>query len=47
VNVTFADGHAKYQAARQLPDGTWVVANGPYSGKISLTGIVMDDGTAR
>jgi prepilin-type N-terminal cleavage/methylation domain-containing protein/prepilin-type processing-associated H-X9-DG protein len=47
VNVTYADGHAKYQKARQLADGTWVVANGPYSGMISLTGIVMDDGTVR
>jgi prepilin-type N-terminal cleavage/methylation domain-containing protein/prepilin-type processing-associated H-X9-DG protein len=47
VNVTYADGHARYLKARQLPNGTWVVAGGPYAGRGSLIGLVMDDGSVR
>jgi prepilin-type N-terminal cleavage/methylation domain-containing protein/prepilin-type processing-associated H-X9-DG protein len=47
VNVTYADGHARYLKARQLPNGTWVVAAGPYAGRSSLVGMVMDDGSVR
>ncbi len=45
VSVTYADGHAKYQKARQRPDGIWVVAGGPYDGRTELWGIVRDNGS--
>ena len=52
INVTYADGHARYQKARFEPSfsflgtqGWWVVARGPYNGRVNLLGIVMDDGT--
>ncbi len=45
VNVTYADGHAKFQKARLGPAGLWVVANGPYTGRTELWGIVRDNGT--
>jgi prepilin-type processing-associated H-X9-DG protein len=45
VNVTYADGHAKYQKARKRPDGAWVAAGSPYDGRDELWGIVRDDGS--
>jgi prepilin-type N-terminal cleavage/methylation domain-containing protein/prepilin-type processing-associated H-X9-DG protein len=47
VNVTYADGHARYLKARQLPNGTWIVAGGPYAGRRNLVGLVIDDGSVR
>src|SRR5262249_13824604 len=45
INVTYADGHVRYQKARWSPDlGTWVVSGGPYNGRPNLIGIVGDDG---
>jgi prepilin-type N-terminal cleavage/methylation domain-containing protein/prepilin-type processing-associated H-X9-DG protein len=52
INVSYADGHARYQKARFDPSlsfldvqGWWVVSGGPYSGRPNLIGIVLDDGT--
>lgn len=45
VSAAYADGHAKFQKARQRPDGIWVVAGGPYDGRTELWGIVRDNGT--
>lgn len=47
VNVTYADGHAKYLKARLVANGTWVVASGPYAGRGGLVGLVMDDGSVK
>ncbi|MBM3457829.1 MAG: prepilin-type N-terminal cleavage/methylation domain-containing protein [Armatimonadetes bacterium] len=44
VNVSYADGHAKFQKARRLPDGRWVVAGGAFDGRDSLWGLVGDNG---
>ena len=49
VSVTYADGHSKFQKARQQAtsrdaDG-FVAADGPYNGSTELWGIVRDDGT--
>lgn len=51
VSVTYADGHSKFQKARQQTtsrdtDG-YVVASGPYEGQNELWGIVDDNGTRR
>jgi prepilin-type N-terminal cleavage/methylation domain-containing protein/prepilin-type processing-associated H-X9-DG protein len=45
VNATYADGHAKWQKGRQRADGAWVVAGGPYNGRLELWGIVRNNGT--
>ena len=46
INVTYADGHARYQKVRWSPDlDKWVVARGPYNGRTDLVGIVKDDET--
>ncbi len=45
VSVSYADGHAKYQKARRRTDGNWVVAGGPYDGRLELWGVVRDNGT--
>jgi prepilin-type N-terminal cleavage/methylation domain-containing protein len=49
VSVTYADGHSKFQKARQQATGRdadgWVVSDGPYGGSNELWGIVRDDGT--
>jgi prepilin-type N-terminal cleavage/methylation domain-containing protein/prepilin-type processing-associated H-X9-DG protein len=48
INVTYADGHSRYQKARKMAtsrdsDG-WVVAGGPYDGSNELWGIPNDSG---
>lgn len=52
LNATYADGHTHYQKARfdrsfafLATQGWWVVANGPYTGRLNLAGIVLDDGS--
>ena len=45
VNATYADGHAHYVKARQLANGAWVVASGPYAGRLELWGLVRGDGS--
>ena len=42
---TFADGHSRLVKGRKQPDGTWVVAGGPYDGLVEMKGVVLDDGT--
>ena|SRR5438876_107694 len=48
VNVSFVDGHSKYQKARlSAPTGKnggfWEIAGGPFDGRLSLWGLVGDD----
>lgn len=44
VNVTYGDGHSKFQKARRNVQGRWVVAGGPYDGRQELWGLVGDNG---
>lgn len=44
VDVAYADGHAKLQKARRNAAGQWVVAGGPYDGRLELWGLVNDQG---
>ena len=44
-SCTYADGHSKYVNARKRPDGVWVVAGGPYAGRVEMKGVVVDDGS--
>jgi prepilin-type N-terminal cleavage/methylation domain-containing protein/prepilin-type processing-associated H-X9-DG protein len=44
INVAYVDGHAKYQKARERQDGVWVVAGGPYDGRVNLVGVVQNNG---
>jgi prepilin-type N-terminal cleavage/methylation domain-containing protein len=44
VSVAYADGHSKFQKARRLPNGHWVVAGGPFDNRNSLWGLVIDNG---
>jgi len=45
VNATYADGHARWQKAMKRADGAWVVASGPYAGRLELWGVVRNDGS--
>jgi prepilin-type processing-associated H-X9-DG protein len=45
VNVTFADGHAKFLKSRRSATGNWVIDGGPYDGAEEFDGIVRDDGS--
>jgi len=48
INVTYADGHSKYQKARKQATGRdadgWVVAGGPFDGSNELWGLARDSG---
>jgi len=48
INVTYADGHSKFQKARQQATGTdadgWVAAGGVYDGSNEIWGIPLEGG---
>ena len=48
INVTYADGHSKYQKARKQPNNTdadgWVVAGGVYENSNEIWGVPLDNG---